>query len=155
MATTLTNRNFPLLRRNKVDPQKYSLSVQKYMFDEKCDIIEAQANMDAFFADPNGWVLEKFRERDGGKPVDFVNQVRRRLLMLLLEGARVCRRGVVGVLRASPGHDRRDGRSESHNCPSFVSAASGHSRAPSRLVAIACPYYCRCVRRTATRGRFA
>eukprot|EP01041_Mallomonas_annulata_P002253 gene2253-4376_t len=54
-------------------PDTYDAAVKKYMALEKCSRIEAQANMDAYFQDPNGWAGEKLRSRTTGKKIDYVN----------------------------------------------------------------------------------
>ena len=41
---------------------------------EKCDKLTAQANMDAYFQDPNGWAGNKLRSRKTGKDINY-NQV--------------------------------------------------------------------------------
>ena len=41
---------------------------------EKVSKLEAMANMDAYFADPNGWAGRKMRERSGTAPkADYIN----------------------------------------------------------------------------------
>ena len=40
---------------------------------QQCSKIEAMANMDAYFNDPNGWAGRKMRERKGEVPkLDYV-----------------------------------------------------------------------------------
>eukprot|EP00618_Florenciella_parvula_P035001 CAMPEP_0119506598 /NCGR_PEP_ID=MMETSP1344-20130328/26768_1 /TAXON_ID=236787 /ORGANISM="Florenciella parvula, Strain CCMP2471" /LENGTH=167 /DNA_ID=CAMNT_0007543155 /DNA_START=29 /DNA_END=532 /DNA_ORIENTATION=+ len=45
-------------------PEKYEMSVTQYMAKEDVDRNQAQGNMDAYFADPNGWALEKMSGKD-------------------------------------------------------------------------------------------
>ena len=45
--------------------------VDKYMREEKVDRTTAQRNMDAFLADPNGWVIQKQRQIKLGEEVDY------------------------------------------------------------------------------------
>ena len=52
-------------------PDTYEAAVDKYMLLEKCSRLEAQANMDAYFQDPNGWAGNKLRERKGGAKLDY------------------------------------------------------------------------------------
>ena len=55
-------------------PDTYEAAVDKYMRGEKCSRIEAMANMDAYFQDPNGWAGQKLREKNGkASKVDYVN----------------------------------------------------------------------------------
>lgn len=57
-----------------VNPSTYDSAVSKYMKLEKCSKTEAMANMDAYFADPNGWAARKIKERKGLVPkLDYVN----------------------------------------------------------------------------------
>eukprot|EP00614_Pseudopedinella_elastica_P005851 CAMPEP_0172593466 /NCGR_PEP_ID=MMETSP1068-20121228/12667_1 /TAXON_ID=35684 /ORGANISM="Pseudopedinella elastica, Strain CCMP716" /LENGTH=149 /DNA_ID=CAMNT_0013391001 /DNA_START=137 /DNA_END=583 /DNA_ORIENTATION=- len=63
----------PFLKR-VTGPQKYSASVKKFMYEEKCELIEAQANIDAFLANPNDWAFAKMAsERGKENTYDFVN----------------------------------------------------------------------------------
>ena len=57
-----------------VNPSTYDAAVLKYMKLEKCSKTEAMANMDAYFADPNGWAARKIKEKKGLVPkTDYVN----------------------------------------------------------------------------------
>lgn len=56
-----------------VKPDTYNAAIEKYMRSEKVSRLEAQANMDAYFQDPNGWAGQKLRERNGGPKTDYVN----------------------------------------------------------------------------------
>lgn len=56
-----------------VKPDTYEAAVNKYMLLEKCSRLDAQANMDAYFQDPNGWAGNKLRERKGGAKLDYAN----------------------------------------------------------------------------------
>ena len=52
----------------------YEAAVSKYAAKEKCSRLEAMANMDAYFADPNGWAGDKLREKNGTGPKrDYIN----------------------------------------------------------------------------------
>jgi hypothetical protein len=51
----------------------YEAAVSKYMALEKVSRTEAQAEMDAYFQDPNGWAAAKLRERNGGPKIDRIN----------------------------------------------------------------------------------
>jgi hypothetical protein len=69
-----------LLRRGVVPmgirlfrPQKYEDAVVDYMKRERCDRATAQRNMDAFFNDPNGWVISYGRKRDLGEDFGDIN----------------------------------------------------------------------------------
>ncbi len=54
-------------------PDTYDAAVTKYMMQEKCSRLEAMANMDAYFQDPNGWAGNKLREQNGGPKIDYIN----------------------------------------------------------------------------------
>jgi hypothetical protein len=55
-------------------PETYEAAVVKYMKGEQCSRIEAMANMDAYFQDPNGWAGQKLRERKGqAAKLDYAN----------------------------------------------------------------------------------
>jgi len=51
----------------------YEAAVNKYMLIEKVSRTEAQAEMDTYFENPNGWAAEKLREKNGGPKIDRVN----------------------------------------------------------------------------------
>ena len=52
----------------------YEAAVSKYAAKEKCSRLEAMANMDAYFADPNGWAGDKLREKNGTGPKrEYIN----------------------------------------------------------------------------------
>lgn len=53
--------------------ETYNAAVDKYMRLENCSRLEAMANMDAYFMDPNGWAGNKLRERKTGKKIDYIN----------------------------------------------------------------------------------
>mmetsp|Transcript_1322 Transcript_1322/g.1857 ORF Transcript_1322/g.1857 Transcript_1322/m.1857 type:complete len:155 (+) Transcript_1322:76-540(+) len=53
-----------------VNGNTYDAAVKKYMLRSGCDKITAQANMDAYFNDPNGWAANKAK----GIEIDYVNQ---------------------------------------------------------------------------------
>ena len=56
------------------DSNKYDQAVVEYMAKAKCGKREAQGNMDAFFADPNGWALDKIATDEGKvAPYDYAN----------------------------------------------------------------------------------
>ena len=66
-----------------VKPDTYDQAVRKYMNIEKVDRTTAQANMDAYFQDPNGWAGQKLRERKGqAKPLDYNGNVNPSQLVL-------------------------------------------------------------------------
>lgn len=56
-----------------IKPDTYDAAVKKYMQLEKVSRVEAMANMDAYFQDPNGWAANKLKERNGGYKADYVN----------------------------------------------------------------------------------
>mmetsp|Transcript_21092 Transcript_21092/g.56813 ORF Transcript_21092/g.56813 Transcript_21092/m.56813 type:complete len:175 (-) Transcript_21092:382-906(-) len=56
-----------------VDPAKYEKSVKMYMIKNRCSRMEAQGNMDAYLADPNGWTLTKLNAKKGGYEPDYAN----------------------------------------------------------------------------------
>eukprot|EP00531_Pseudo-nitzschia_arenysensis_P008861 CAMPEP_0116151832 /NCGR_PEP_ID=MMETSP0329-20121206/20313_1 /TAXON_ID=697910 /ORGANISM="Pseudo-nitzschia arenysensis, Strain B593" /LENGTH=219 /DNA_ID=CAMNT_0003648483 /DNA_START=63 /DNA_END=722 /DNA_ORIENTATION=- len=86
-----------LLRRGVVPlgvrlgrPQKYEDAVLEYMRKERCDRATAQRNMDAFFNDPNGWVVSYQRKRDLGEDFGDINAptgVQKRPVFSLLWGS--------------------------------------------------------------------
>ena len=86
-----------LLRRGVVPlgirlfrPQKYEEAVVNYMRKERCDRATAQRNMDAFFNDPNGWVISYGRKRDLGEDYGDINAptgVQKRPVFSLLWGS--------------------------------------------------------------------
>lgn len=86
-----------LLRRGVVPlgirlgrPQKYEQAVLDYMTKEGCDRATAQRNMDAFFNDPNGWVVSYGRKRDLGEDFGDINAptgVQKRPVFSLLWGS--------------------------------------------------------------------
>lgn len=86
-----------LLRRGVVPlgirlfrPQKYEEAVVNYMRKERCDRATAQRNMDAFFNDPNGWIVSYGRKRDLGEDFGDINAptgVQKRPVFSLLWGS--------------------------------------------------------------------
>lgn len=57
-----------------VKSDTYEAAVNKYATKEQCSRLEAMANMDAYFADPNGWAGDKLREKNGTGPKrDYIN----------------------------------------------------------------------------------
>mmetsp|Transcript_15009 Transcript_15009/g.31128 ORF Transcript_15009/g.31128 Transcript_15009/m.31128 type:complete len:218 (+) Transcript_15009:61-714(+) len=86
-----------LLRRGVVPlgirlgrPEKYEEAVLDYMRKERCDRATAQRNMDAFFNDPNGWVVSYGRKRDLGEDFGDINAptgVQKRPVFSLLWGS--------------------------------------------------------------------
>mmetsp|Transcript_13015 Transcript_13015/g.32856 ORF Transcript_13015/g.32856 Transcript_13015/m.32856 type:complete len:218 (+) Transcript_13015:72-725(+) len=86
-----------LLRRGVVPlgirlgrPEKYEQAVLDYMRKERCDRATAQRNMDAFFNDPNGWVVSYGRKRDLGEDFGDINAptgVQKRPVFSLLWGS--------------------------------------------------------------------
>ena len=73
----LRNGPLPLITR-LTSPDKYEQAVFKYQYESKeTDLVEAQANMDAFFSAPDVWAQQKMLEQRGerevykyGKPLD-------------------------------------------------------------------------------------
>jgi len=57
-----------------VNPDKYEQAVLKYMAKEKCDRIQAQGNMDAFFENPSDWQYQKLQEKNGAPKYDYGNR---------------------------------------------------------------------------------
>ena len=71
---SLTRQGFVPWVIRLVRPQTYDEAVTKYVSLEKCSRLEAMANMDAYFADPNGWAGNKMRERSGKmQKIDYIN----------------------------------------------------------------------------------
>jgi hypothetical protein len=71
-------------------PEKYETAVLEYMRKERCDRATAQRNMDAFFNDPNGWVVSYGRKRDLGEDFGDINAptgVQKRPVFSLLWGS--------------------------------------------------------------------
>mmetsp|Transcript_7530 Transcript_7530/g.17336 ORF Transcript_7530/g.17336 Transcript_7530/m.17336 type:complete len:209 (+) Transcript_7530:109-735(+) len=69
-----------LLRRGPIPlgirllrPEKYEEAVANYMRKDGCDRATAQRSMDAYFKDPNGFVISKQRQRDLGERVGDIN----------------------------------------------------------------------------------
>ena len=57
-----------------VNSDTYEAAVDKYARQEGCSRLEAMANMDAYFADPNGWAGDKLREKNGKiAKKDYIN----------------------------------------------------------------------------------
>ena len=53
-------------------PDTYNAAVSKYQALEKVSRLEAMANMDAYFQDPNGWAGQKLREKKGAPKLDYI-----------------------------------------------------------------------------------
>ena len=70
---TLLRRGVIPLTVRLTQSQRYEDAVRNYMRKEGCDRPTAQRNMDAFFNDPNGWVVAKGRERDLGEDFCDIN----------------------------------------------------------------------------------
>jgi len=70
---TLLRRGVVPLGIRLLRPEKYETAVQDYMRKERCDRATAQRNMDAFFNDPNGWVVSYGRKRDLGEDFGDIN----------------------------------------------------------------------------------
>merc|ERR1711862_430524 len=64
---TLLRRGVVPLSVRLFRPQKYEEAVQNYMKKDGCDRATAQRSMDAYFNDPNGFIVSKQREGDGRK----------------------------------------------------------------------------------------
>ncbi len=81
-------------------PGSYEAAVEKYMRLEQCSRADAQGNMDAYFADPNGWAANKLRARSAGrKDVNYaqMNTDKKQLVLtavwsvaILILFARIC-----------------------------------------------------------------
>ena len=52
-------------------PQKYEDAVLNFMEKENCDRATAQRNMDAYFNDPNGWIVQYNRKRELNEIIDY------------------------------------------------------------------------------------
>mmetsp|Transcript_44634 Transcript_44634/g.92987 ORF Transcript_44634/g.92987 Transcript_44634/m.92987 type:complete len:268 (+) Transcript_44634:110-913(+) len=70
---TLLRRGVVPLGIRLLRPEKYESAVVDYMLKEGCDRATAQRNMDAFFNDPNGWVVSYGRKRDLGEDFGDIN----------------------------------------------------------------------------------
>lgn len=70
---TLLRRGVVPLGIRLLRPEKYETAVLDYMRKERCDRATAQRNMDAFFNDPNGWVVSYGRKRDLGEDFGDIN----------------------------------------------------------------------------------
>lgn len=70
---TLLRRGIVPLGIRLLRPEKYEEAVLTYMRKEGCDRATAQRNIDAFFNDPNGWVVAYGRQRDLGEDYGDVN----------------------------------------------------------------------------------
>lgn len=58
-----------------LQPDKYEAGVQKFMKEEGCSRVVAHRNMDAYFLDPNGWVVARDRAtRRGEVTPDYTGQ---------------------------------------------------------------------------------
>uniref|UniRef100_A0A7S1Z753 PSI-F n=1 Tax=Trieres chinensis TaxID=1514140 RepID=A0A7S1Z753_TRICV len=60
----------PFLKRVS-DSDAYEQAVLKYQAAERCDRMEAQGNMDAYFENPGDWTLQKMEEKKGGYKRDY------------------------------------------------------------------------------------
>lgn len=55
-------------------PETYAQAVEKFQRKKGCSLLEAQASMDAYFADPNGFLGDEVRVQKGlMSPRDYVN----------------------------------------------------------------------------------
>jgi len=70
---TLMRRGVIPLSIRLLNKEKYETAVVDYMQKERCDRATAQRNMDAFFNDPNGWVISYGRKRDLGEDFGDIN----------------------------------------------------------------------------------
>jgi hypothetical protein len=52
---------------------QYEAAVNKFMLMEKCSRVEAMANMDYYFQNPNDWLAMRMQYEKTGKKVDIVN----------------------------------------------------------------------------------
>ena len=62
----------PFFRRLS-SPQNYEQAVLKYQASERCDKMEAQGNMDAYFENVNDWTLQKLEEKNGSPKRDYAS----------------------------------------------------------------------------------
>uniref|UniRef100_A0A7S1BHD8 Uncharacterized protein n=1 Tax=Corethron hystrix TaxID=216773 RepID=A0A7S1BHD8_9STRA len=73
----------PFFRRI-FSPSDYEQAVLKYMATEKCDRLEAQGNMDAYFENPSDWTYQKLQERSGKlSKRDYVTIDKKRVVLTL------------------------------------------------------------------------
>lgn len=70
---TLMRRGVVPLGIRLLRPAKYEEAVETFMQKERCDRATAQRNIDAFFNDPNGWVVAYGRQRDLGEDFGDIN----------------------------------------------------------------------------------
>jgi hypothetical protein len=70
---TLLRRGIVPLGIRLLRSEKYEQAVLDYMRKEGCDRATAQRNMDAFFNDPNGWIVSYGRKRDLGEDFGDIN----------------------------------------------------------------------------------
>lgn len=70
---TLLRRGVIPLGIRLFNEEKYEDAVVNYMKKDGCDRATAQRNMDAFFNDPNGWVVNQGRMRDLGEDYGDIN----------------------------------------------------------------------------------
>jgi len=87
---TLLRRGIVPLGIRLFRPEKYETAVLEYMRKEDCDRPTAQRNMDAFFNDPNGWIVSYGRKRDLGEDFGDINAptgVQKRPVFSLLWGS--------------------------------------------------------------------
>jgi len=91
-GTLLRQGPIPFVKR-VTEPEKYELSVQNYMAQERCSRTEAQGNMDAFNANPNDWTFQKLQEKKGGPKYDYAKAPSTDRIVLTLAWAAI----VVGL----------------------------------------------------------
>eukprot|EP00548_Thalassiothrix_antarctica_P007051 CAMPEP_0194151820 /NCGR_PEP_ID=MMETSP0152-20130528/49649_1 /TAXON_ID=1049557 /ORGANISM="Thalassiothrix antarctica, Strain L6-D1" /LENGTH=242 /DNA_ID=CAMNT_0038855903 /DNA_START=33 /DNA_END=761 /DNA_ORIENTATION=- len=70
---TLLRRGFIPFSVRLTQNSKYETSVLNYMETDRCDRATAQRNMDAYFCDPNGWVISKQRTKNLGENFGDIN----------------------------------------------------------------------------------
>jgi len=54
--------------------EKYEAAVEKFQRKEGCSKVEAVRNMDAYFSDPDGWVLSRGRIEKYGEKIDYTKK---------------------------------------------------------------------------------
>eukprot|EP00529_Nitzschia_sp_RCC80_P036575 CAMPEP_0113463242 /NCGR_PEP_ID=MMETSP0014_2-20120614/12538_1 /TAXON_ID=2857 /ORGANISM="Nitzschia sp." /LENGTH=190 /DNA_ID=CAMNT_0000355193 /DNA_START=57 /DNA_END=629 /DNA_ORIENTATION=- /assembly_acc=CAM_ASM_000159 len=70
VGTLLRNGPVPTFTR-LTNPDDYEQAVFKFQAKEKCNINQAQGNMDAYFENPNDWAFQRMTEERGGYKRDY------------------------------------------------------------------------------------
>jgi len=87
---TLLRRGFIPFSVRLTQNSRYEEAVLNYMEKDGCNRATAQRNMDAYFCDPNGWVISKQRTKNLGEDFGDINGptgVQKRPLFSLIWGA--------------------------------------------------------------------